>query len=204
MRSRHRERLLLVVCHVDEGDADLALHAASARSASPCGACWSSAPSGSSSSTTVGPVDNGAGEGHALALAAGQLRGLAVRRGARARTSSSASCTRLRMLGLRRAASREFEGDVLERPRGAGRARSSGRACSRSRLSVGTPVTTSPAELRSHPALGLSKPAIMRMSVVLPQPEGPEDREELVLSDLEVERLHDGDSRRTSWMSAWI
>ena len=49
-----------------------------------------------------------------------------------------------------------------------------------------------PVERRCVPALGISKPAIIRRVVVLPQPDGPEERDELAALDREVEAL-DGD-----------
>ena len=73
----HRQGLLLVVGDVDERDADLALdrlqlHLHLLRS------FRSSAPSGSSSSSTAGPVHQRARQRHALLLAAGELARRAV------------------------------------------------------------------------------------------------------------------------------
>ena len=69
-----RHRLFLAVGDVDEGDAELASAASSARRA--CGSCrnGSSAESGSSSSSASRIGDQRAGQRHALLLAAGELR----------------------------------------------------------------------------------------------------------------------------------
>ena len=77
MRSRHRQRLLLVVRHEDERDADLALdlleldlHLLAQLEVERAERLVEQ--------QHLGAVDEGAGERDALALAAGELRGLAV------------------------------------------------------------------------------------------------------------------------------
>ena len=60
-----------------------------------------------------------------------------------------------------------------------------------SRLCGGVLVTSSP-PTRIVPDVGSLKPAIIRSVVVLPQPDGPEQREELAARDVEVEVVDDG------------
>ena len=76
--ARHRQGLVLVVGDHDEGDPDLVLNPRRARTASASRSLASSADSGSSSSSTLRPLDQRAGERDALALAARQLVGLAI------------------------------------------------------------------------------------------------------------------------------
>ena len=52
------------------------------------------------------------------------------------------------------------------------------------RLLGGVSAMSSPS-MRICPSVGVSRPAIMRSKVVLPQPEGPEQRKELVRADVE-------------------
>ena len=52
-------------------------------------------------------------------------------------------------------------------------------------------MTSSP-PTRTVPDVGSLKPAIIRSVVVLPQPDGPEQREELAARDVEVEVVDDG------------
>ena len=60
-------------------------------------------------------------------------------------------------------------------------------AMSRSR--GGTSLTTSP-PIQISPSVISSRPAIMRSVVDLPQPDGPDQHDELVIGDLQVDALH--------------
>ena len=55
-----------------------------------------------------------------------------------------------------------------------------------SRLYGGVPTASTP-PIRISPSSGCSKPAIIRSDVVLPQPDGPEQRQELALVDAQVD-----------------
>ena len=75
-------------------------------------------------------------------------------------------------LGLRRLAHHEPVARRSRRPSCAGRARSPGRRCSRRvRTAACSPTSTPPSSTR--PSVGRSNPAIMRRHVVLPDPDGP-------------------------------
>ena len=154
-----------------------------------------------------------AGERHALALAAGELRRIAARRSRSSCTRSSSSSTRSRDLRLGgRVAARphaQAEGDVLEHASCGGTARSAGtrsRRGARARRADARPRRrTGP-----RPRSGNSSPAMMRSSVVLPEPDGPSSAHELArrgssrldavergeaveaLGDADLDRRHDG------------
>ncbi len=57
-----------------------------------------------------------------------------------------------------------------------------------SRSNGASRVTSRPPS-STRPAVGVSKPAIIRSTVVLPEPDGPEHGEELAVADLEVDRV---------------
>ena len=50
-------------------------------------------------------------------------------------------------------------------------------------------VTSTPPS-RIRPAVGSSKPAIIRSTVVLPEPDGPSSAEELAVGDVEVDAVN--------------
>ena len=132
----------------------------------------SSAPSGSSSSSTFGLVDQRAGQRHALALAAGELARACARRSPAACTSASASSAALRALGLADALDHQPVGDVVEHVQ-----------VREQRVVLEHGVDVAPVgrhafgasrrRSRYAPAVGCSKPAIRRRQVVLPEPDGP-------------------------------
>ena len=130
----------------------------------------SSAPSGSSSSSTCGSTDERARKRNALLLPARQLPRLAVSEPAevdeledpRTRPWISRS-----LIPFRRGRRRR-----CRRPSGAGRARSSGRRCSRRACRAAARPHPDLAE-QDAPSVGSSKPPIMRSVVVFPQPDGP-------------------------------
>ena len=57
-----------------------------------------------------------------------------------------------------------------------------------SRWRAGNAVTSTPPSLIT-PAVGCSKPAIIRNTVVLPEPDGPQDREQFTVCDGQVGAL---------------
>ncbi len=60
------------------------------------------------------------------------------------------------------------------------------------RSNGGRPDTSAPPS-SIRPSSGRSKPAIIRSVVVLPEPDGPEQREELAARDVEVDAVDGGD-----------
>ena len=151
----------------------------------------SSAPSGSSSRSTAGSLTSARAsatrccwppescDGPALVVAVRAARGRGSARPARGSRSSGPSCAAGRTRRCRRRS-------------GAGTARTTGRRCSRCACTAGRRRCRWPAST-TRPSSGSSKPAIMRSEVVLPQPDGPEQREELAARDLDrdvVDRGH--------------
>ena len=65
------------------------------------------------------------------------------------------------------------------------------------RLLGGTPAMSSPS-IRISPSLGVSSPASMRSSVVLPQPDGPSSAKNSP-SRMSSETLSTATSRRSAW-----
>ena len=58
-----------------------------------------------------------------------------------------------------------------------------------SRSFGGTSLTTSPSIAISPPLIS-SSPAIIRSVVVLPQPDGPDQHDELLVGDVEIDAAH--------------
>ncbi len=133
----------------------------------------SSAPSGSSSSRTLGRFTSARAQRDALLLTARQLRGLRARELAHLRTISSASPTRLADLGLAHLLLTQAVRDVLRRRSCAGRARSPGTPCSRRACTGARPGPSWPWRCGSRLRPDASNPASMRSVVVLPHPDGP-------------------------------
>ncbi len=116
------------------------------------------------------------GERDALSLAPGQLCGDSDRPDQPSCTSSSSDCTFLAMSrGRGPLAARlylEAEGDVLEHRHVAEQGHSAETRIRPLRSRIGHSVASRPSN-RTWPLSGVSRPAMMRSSVVLPQPEGP-------------------------------
>ena len=149
----------------------------------------SSAESGSSSSSTCGLRRERAGQRHALLLAAGELVGIAVAELRQLDEAEHLGDARVD-LGLRHAGDLQAEGDVL-RDRQVGEQRiglEHHADVALVRLEVGDVLAVDQDACRP---VGVSKPAIMRSIVVLPQPDGPEEGDELAALDVEVEILDD-------------
>ena len=173
----HRQRLLLVVGDVDEGDPDVALDPLQLQ----LQALAQLQVEGAErlvEQQHLRQVDERAGERDALLLPAGELVGLAVDLRARGPTRSSSASTRCLISAFGDLLAAQPEGDVLAARSGAGTARSSGRRCwwgacgrgaRRRRCRRSAP----------GPAVGCSKPATIRSVVVLPQPLRAEHGEEL-------------------------
>ena len=164
----HRQRLLLVVRHVEEGDPDLALdpleldlHLLAQLQVERAERLVEQ--------QHRGPVDERPGQRDALLLAARQL----ARPGLLAARAADELERLLDALRISRSATlRRFSPKAtLVARRGARRARSSGRPCSRC---AGRAAPSPPARPQEdRPSLGCSKPATIRSVVVLPQPDGP-------------------------------
>ena len=136
----------------------------------------SSAPKGSSSSSTLRLDGKRAGERDALPLAAGELVRIAVRQPVELHQLAAAPCTFSRIVRLARAAAGAASPAGRRRrsrtPSCAGTARSAGtrsRPAARARRAPRRPRHGT----GCAPASGTSSPAMIRSSVVLPQPDGP-------------------------------
>ena len=166
----HRERLLLVVGDEDERDADVALdllelelHLAAQLEVEGAERLVEQ--------QHLGPVDQRAGQRDPLPLAAGELvrPPLAVPLepdGGQRLLGPAAALLALDLLDPQAVL------DVRRARPCAGRSRSPGRRCSRRARCGGRSVTSLVAE-QDRPAVGRSKPATSRSTVVLPEPEGP-------------------------------
>ena len=166
----HRERLFLVVRHVDERDADLSLD--------PLELDLELAPELQVERSErlveqedVRPVHERPGERHALLLTARQRGRLAAVVALQPHELEHLPDAP-RDLGPSDVPPSQPEADVGRRRRGAGRARSCWKTMLTGRLSGGSSVT-SRSRSRIRPAVGRSKPPIILRVVVLPQPDGP-------------------------------
>ena len=148
----------------------------------------SSAPNGSSSSSTVGSTTRAAGDRHPLAHAAGQLRGLGLLEARRGRPARSGPSIR---------PGRALDpGDLERQPDVAVTLRHGSSAASWNamprwwsrRISAGARRATS--ACRTSAA---SRPARIRRIVDLPQPDGPEQRQERALAGAEVDAVQRDD-----------
>ena len=119
----------------------------------------------------LGTAHDGAGQRHALLLAAGEFGGIGVRLFRQAdqgqRLGDARPDIAARRTGDARGRSRRSG-----RPSCGGKARSPGKPCSPRACSAGHPVTSSPSS-QMVPLVGVSKPPIRRSTVDFPQPEGP-------------------------------
>ena len=116
-----------------------------------------------------------AGQRDALPLAAGELRRDSGRRGRRAGPASSSSWTRRRIsasAGRWPRGARAGRRRRSRRPSCGGRARSAGRRSRRCVARRARRVASSPSN-STVPRSATSSPAMMRSSVVLPEPDGP-------------------------------
>ena len=143
--------------------------------------------SGSSNRKSFGIAHQRAAHRDALALAAGELAGLAVEKRLDLQQRGDA-LDRGVLLGLRHAAALHAEGDVLRAPSSSGRARRTGTPWRCRGPSARTELTSRPS-MRISPALTLSSPAIMASSVDLPQPDGPTSAMNSPVSRLEIDAL---------------
>ena len=133
----------------------------------------SSAPKGSSRSSTLGLGGQRPGQRHPLPLAAGELVRVAPRRAPRAGPGASSSFTRAADLRAAAACGRGARRRRSRPPSCGGRGRSAGRPAPRSARAAHRPWHGPRRRWRTSPASGASRPARMRRRVVLPQPEGP-------------------------------
>ena len=130
------DRLFLIVGDEDARDVDARRAAGGATRAAPCRTFASSAPNGSSSSSTLRLGRERARERDALALAAGELRRDSARRARRAARARAARRPLRRSRRVGRFRHAQAERDVLEARSCGGRARSAGRRsrrCARGR-----------------------------------------------------------------------
>ena len=190
MRVRHRQRLLLVVRHVDERDADVLLDALELDLEL-------------LAQLEVERAQRLVEQQHRRAGSRARAR---APRAAAGRRRAGAACASPRARGRRARAPRRPAGAPRPSTRagararrrrcarrsGAGTARSSGRPCWSGAGTGGWPVTSSPSS-STVPSLGSSKPAIMRSVVVLPQPDGPSIVKNWPLRDVEVHAAHGGE-----------
>ena len=131
-----------------------------------------------------------AGERHALLLAAGELVGIAVAELRQLDDAEHLLDARVD-LGLRHAGDLQAEADVLRHRQVRETAHRPGTPC---RCCAGWASAASrPCRRRGcAPDVGSSKPATMRSTVVLPQPDGPRKETNSPGVDVEVEVLHHG------------
>ena len=128
----------------------------------------------------LGAADDGAAQGHALAVAAGEA---ATGRSSRwsMRRSFAVSSTRWRISA--RGTPWAKAGSRCSGARScAGRGRTAGKRRRCRARAARRKVTSSPSR-RISPEVGSSSPAIMRSVVVLPQPEGPSSTKKLAVLD---------------------
>ncbi len=151
----------------------------------------SSAASGSSSSSTDGLVDDGAGQRHALLLAAGHFMDPALGKAAEADHFERLARPAVDLAG-------RFVGRIWLQPIGDILLDVEMR---KQRIVLedhvdGAPIGRNAVHRRPSistvPSLGCSKPPIMRRQVVLPQPEGPSSASERALGHREVDVRNGG------------
>ena len=166
-----RERLLLVVGHVDRGDAELALEPADLRA-------HLDADLGVEvrerlvEQQDVRIQHQRARQGHPLLLAARELARIAGLEPGQVDLASPSREARADLLRGRRAQPEPVR-DVVAPPSCAARARSSGTPCRCGARRAASPLTTRLAEADGRRRRAGRSPASSRRSVVLPQPDGP-------------------------------